>query len=527
MPGPGESPRFDLVVIGAGPGGYVAAIRAAQLGMRVACVEKAGALGGTCLRIGCIPSKALLDSSELYAQARSHLAAHGVKVGSVELDLGAMMRRKDKVVKGLTGGVASLFKKNGVTHLSGDARIVAPGEVAVSGAGGAGGGAVRAAHILIATGSEPTPLRGIPFDGTHVVSSTEALAFERVPERLVVVGAGAVGLELGSVWARLGAEVQVVELLDRIVPTADGEMGKALQRSLERQGLAFHLGAKVTAASVGPRQAREESAEGGQSAQGRQRQSEQAAQSGQGAQGGRGARNAQDTGSGGDTRTAQGGCVELTIAADGAAPSAIAADKVLVAVGRRPYTAGLGLADVGVEVDAQGRVVVDEAFKTSVDGIYAIGDVIRGPMLAHKAQEEGIACVERLAGQAGHVNYDAIPSVVYTWPELATVGKSEEECREAGIETRIGMFPFMANGRARCMEERDGLVKIIANARSDRVLGVHILGPRASDMIAEAALAIEFGASAEDLARTSHAHPTLPEAVREAALDACGRVIHR
>jgi len=457
-------------VIGAGPGGYVAAIRAAQLGMRVACVEKASALGGTCLRIGCIPSKALLDSSELYAQARSHLATHGVKVGGVELDLGAMMRRKDKVVKGLTGGVASLFKKNGVTHLAGDARIVAPGQVEVAGAAGA----VRCKHILIATGSEPAPLRGIPFDGQRIVSSTEALSFAAVPARLLVIGAGAIGLELGSVWARLGAAVEVVEFLDRIVPMMDGEMGRALQKTLERQGLKFHLQSRA-----------------------------------------------------GGARVKDDGQVEVEVAAEDGATSTITADKVLVAIGRRAHTAGLGLGDVGVKVDEQGRVVVDEAFKSSVDGIYAIGDVIRGPMLAHKAEEEGIACVERLAGQAGHVNYDAIPNVVYTWPELAAVGKSEEECREAGIETKIGTFPFMANGRARCMEERDGLVKILADGRSDRILGVHILGPRASDMIAEAAVAIEFGASAEDLARTSHAHPTLPEAVREAALDVCGRVIHR
>jgi dihydrolipoamide dehydrogenase len=468
---PAQGQQFDLVVIGAGPGGYVAAIRAAQLGMRVACVEKASALGGTCLRVGCIPSKALLDSSELYAQARGHLAAHGVKVGNVELDLTAMMRRKDKVVRGLTGGVASLFKKNGVTPVSGDAQIVAPGEIRIS---GAEAGTIRAVHILIATGSEPTPLRGLPFDGTRVVSSTEALAFDTVPQRLVVVGAGAVGLELGSVWARLGADVHVVEFLDRIVPMMDVEMGKALQKVLERQGLAFHLQSKASGATV----------------------------------------------------TASGQ-VEVTITAADGATSAITADKVLVAIGRRPHTAGLGLADIGVEMDEQGRVVVDESFKTSVTGIYAIGDVIRGPMLAHKAEEEGIACVELLAGQPGHINYDAIPSVVYTWPELAVVGKSEEDCRAAAIEMRIGTFPFMANGRARCMEERDGLVKIIADARTDRILGVHILGPRASDMIAEAVVAIEFGASAEDLARTSHAHPTLPEAVREAALDAGGRVIHR
>ncbi|MGH7855879.1 MAG: dihydrolipoyl dehydrogenase [Candidatus Binatia bacterium] len=465
-----EANELDLIVVGAGPGGYVAAIRAAQLGMKVACVEKENALGGTCLRIGCIPSKALLDSSELFAQTKKHLAVHGVKVEGVSLDLGAMMKRKDRVVKTLTGGVAALFKKNEVQHVRGDARIRAPGKVEIA---GVDAGTLLAKHILIATGSEPAPLRGMPFDGEHVVSSDESLGFDKVPRKLLVVGAGAIGLEMGSVWSRLGSEVHVVEFLDAIVPMMDREMGETLQKSLEKQGMKFRLKASAKSASV-----------------------------------------------------KSDGQVEVAIESEGKSAS-LTVDKVLVAIGRRPYTVGLGLEDVGVAVDKHGRVEVDEAFKTSVDGIYAIGDVIRGAMLAHKASDEGIACVERLAGQASEVNYDAIPSVVYTWPELASVGKTEEECRAAGRETHVGRFPIMILGRARAMEERDGLVKVITDAKTDRVLGLHILGPRASDMIAEAALAIEFAASAEDIARTSHAHPTLPEAVREAALDALGRVIHR
>ena len=457
----------DLVIIGAGPGGYVAAIRAAQLGMKVACVEKEPALGGTCLRIGCIPSKALLDSSELFEQARERLGVHGVKTSGVELDLPAMMRRKDKVVKGLTAGVASLFKKNGVTHVRGTARIVAAGSVSVV---GADAGTLSAKHILIATGSEPTPLPGVDFDGRTIVSSEEALSFDSVPGRLLVIGAGAIGLELGSVWARLGSKVKVVEFMDRILPTMDKEIGGALQKLLEKQGLSFQLSSSAKSATV----------------------------------------------TGGEVR----------VAIEGAKGATEGFDKVLVAIGRRPHTMGLGIAEAGVQLDKRGRVEVDEHFRTSVEGIYAIGDVIRGPMLAHKAEEEGIACVETLAGQAGHVNYDAVPSVVYTWPEFASVGKTEEECAEQGREVKIGKFPFFANGRARAMEERDGQVKVIADAKTDRLLGVHILGPRASDLIAELALAIEFGASAEDVARTCHAHPTLPEAIKEAALGVAGRSIH-
>ena len=463
-----ERARYDLVVIGAGPGGYVAAIRAAQLGMRVACVEKAPALGGTCLRIGCIPSKALLDSSELFWNTRRHMAVHGIRVADVTLDLPAMMARKDKVVRGLTQGVAGLFKKNGVSHLSGTARLTAPGRVEVAGHDGQ---VLESARILIATGSEPAPLPGFDLDGRHIVSSEEALAFDAVPARLLVIGAGAIGLEMGSVWARLGSEVRVVEVLDRIVPGMDREMARALQKVLERQGLTFSLATAARKAAVEDRR------------------------------------------------------VTITIETGGTATTE-SFDRVLVAVGRRPYTADLGLEGAGVAVDARGRITVDHRFETSAPGVHAIGDVIAGPMLAHKAEDEGIACVELLAGRAGHVNYDAIPSVVYTWPELAGVGKTEEECREASRAVRIGRFPFMANGRARAAEERDGLVKIIADAGTDRVLGVHVLGPRASDLIAEAVIAMEFSGSAEDIARTVHAHPTLPEAIREAALAVDKRAIN-
>jgi len=463
-----EAERYDLAVIGAGPGGYVAAIRASQLGMRVVCVDREAALGGTCLRIGCIPSKALLDSSELFWQARTRLAAHGVSVGEVSLDLLAMMRRKEQVVHGLTTGVATLFKKNRITPRQGRARITAPGLVAIE---GPDAGTVLASRILVATGSEPATLPGFELDGARIVSSEEALSFDAVPARLLVIGAGAIGLELGSVWARLGSEVRVVEVADRIVPGMDRDLTRALQSALEKQGLTFRLSTQARKAVV------------------------------------------------------KDAAVEVTIETGGAAVTE-SFDRVLVAIGRRPVTAGLGLDALGVTLDPKGHVRVDERFETSVPGIHAIGDVIGGPMLAHKAEEEGIACVERIAGQAGHVNYEAIPSVVYTWPELAGVGKTEEDCRAQGLEVTTGTSRFAANGRARAMGERDGLVKVVADARSDRVLGLHILGPHASELIAEAALAIEFGASAEDIARTSHAHPTLAEAVREAALAVAKRSIH-
>jgi len=457
--------RLDLVVVGAGPGGYVAAIRAAQLGMRVACVEKDPALGGTCLNIGCIPSKALLDSSELFAQARRGLAVHGVKTSGVELDLPAMMTRKDRVVRGLTQGVASLFKKNGIEWVKGTGRLAAGPRVVV------GDRTLEATRVLIATGSEPAPLPGLPFDGERIVSSTEALALGRVPERLLVIGAGALGLELGSVWSRLGARVTVVEIMDGVVPGMDRGMATQLRRSLEKQGLSFRL---------------ETSAKGAE-------------------------------------RTPTSVRVRLDGKTDAGDEDA---DVVLVAIGRRPYVEGLGARELGVAFDARGRIVVNERYETNVAGVFAIGDAIPGPMLAHKAQDEGVAAVELMAGVAGHVNYDAIPNVVYTWPELASVGMSEEEAARRGVAVAIGTFPFMANGRARCMNETEGGVKVLADAKTDRIVGLHILGPRASDLIAEAALAIEFGASAEDVARTVHAHPTLPEAVKEAALAVGKRAIH-
>lgn len=463
-----ETERYDLAVIGAGPGGYVAAIRAAQLGMRVICIDREAALGGTCLRIGCIPSKALLDSSELFRQARTRLAAHGVGVGDVTLDLFTMMRRKEQVVKGLTTGVATLFTKNRVTRRHGHARIAAPGRVEIE---GPDAGTVLAARILIATGSEPARLPGFDFDGARIVGSEEALSFDAVPARLLVIGAGAIGLELGSVWARLGSAVSVVEIADRILPGMDTDLTRALQRVLEKDGIAFRLSTQARKAVVGD------------------------------------------------------GGVEVVIETGGVSGTE-SFDRVLVAIGRRPCTAGLGLDALGVALDPKGHIRVDDRFETSVAGIHAIGDVTGGLMLAHKAEDEGIACVERIAGQMGSVNYQAIPSVVYTWPELAAVGKTEEECRAQGLEIATGTSFFAANGRARALGERDGVVKVVADARTDRILGLHILGPHASDMIAEAVLAIEFGASAEDIARTSHAHPTLTEAVREAALAVAKRSIH-
>ena len=461
--------RYDVVVIGGGPGGYVAAIRAAQLGLRAACVDARESLGGTCLNIGCIPSKALLQSSEKFAEARHGLAEHGVKVGEATLDLGRMMARKDRVVTALTRGVEFLFRKNKVEWLKGSGRVAAPGRVAVSTADGAVR-EVEAGAVVIATGSESTPLPGIAIDERRVLSSTGALALDHVPRRLAVIGGGYIGLELGSVWQRLGAEVTVIEVLDRIVPAMDRELATMLQRVLTRQGIAFQLGARL----LGLRE------------------------------------------------TADG----LDLEIEAAERRSIEADAVLVAVGRRPFTQGLGLDAAGVGCDAQGRVVIDDGFATNVAGIYAIGDVIRGPMLAHKAEEEGIAMAERLAGQKPHVNYDAIPAVVYTWPEVASVGKSEEELTAAAIPYRVGKFPFTANPRARANGDTEGFVKILAGTASDRVLGVHIIGPDAGTLIAEAALAIEFGASAEDIARTCHAHPTLSEAVKEAALAVDGRAIH-
>jgi dihydrolipoyl dehydrogenase len=461
--------RYDVVIIGAGPGGYVAAIRAAQLGLKAACVEDRGSLGGTCLNIGCIPSKALLQSSEKFAEAAQALVEHGITVGEVGLDLGTMMGRKDKVVTTLTRGVEFLFRKNKVDWLKGKGRIAAPGRVVVTGGDGAAQ-EIEATSIIIASGSESTPLPGVAIDERRIVSSTGALALDHVPDRLVVIGGGYIGLELGSVWRRLGAKVTVVELLDHIVPNMDREMGQALQRALARSGIEFKLGTKLV--GIGE---------------------------------------------------AGGG---LSLELEGAERQMLAADVVLVSIGRRPYTEGLGLEALGVARDEFGRITVDKGFATNIPGIYAIGDVIRGPMLAHKAEEEGIALAERLAGQKPHIDYDAIPSVVYTWPEVASVGKTEEELKAAAVSYRTGKFPFTANPRARTNGYTEGFVKILAESETDRVLGVHIIGPDAGTLIAEATLAKEFGASAEDIARTCHAHPTLSEALKEAALAVDGRAIH-
>jgi dihydrolipoamide dehydrogenase len=451
---------FDLTVIGSGPGGYIAAIRAAQLGFRTACVEKYESLGGTCLNVGCIPSKALLDSSEHFANARDHFGVHGIKA-SVSLDLPTMMKRKDAVVRDLTRGVEGLFRKNRVTRFQGTGRIANPSEVEVTGKSGTQ--TLRTRRILIATGSKAAALPGIACDGRRIVHSTDALNLAEVPGRLIVIGAGAIGLELGSVWRRLGSEVTVIEFLDRAAPGMDLQSAHMLQRSLEKQGIRFTFNASAKSARV------------------------------------------------------EGDRVSVGIAA-GDGEREESCDVLLVAVGRRAFTDGLGAGEAGVELDERGRIVVDERYATRVDGIFAIGDVIRGPMLAHKAEEEGIAAVECMAGQAGHVAYECIPNIIYTWPELASVGLSEEDAKAQGLQVAVGVFPFLANARARAMNEREGQVKIVADAKTDRILGAHVLGARASDLIAELSLAMEFGASAEDVARSVHAHPTLSEAVKEAAL---------
>lgn len=458
---------YDVIVIGAGPGGYVCAIRAAQLGLKVACVEKRATLGGTCLNVGCIPSKALLQSSEHFEEAKHKLAEHGVNVGQVQLDLAKMQARKGEVVSANVKGIEFLFKKNKVTWLKGAGRIAAPGKVDVAGT------TYDAKHIVIATGSESTPLPGIEVDEKQVVTSTGALELEKVPGHLVVIGGGVIGLELGSVWKRLGAEVTVIEFLDRLVPAMDNEIGKNFERILGKQGMKFRLKSKVTSAKKG--------ADG----------------------------------------------VTLTVEpAAGGKSEEIKADVVLLAIGRRAYTEGLGLKEAGVALDERGRVRTDGHFATNVPGIWAIGDVIAGAMLAHKAEEEGVALAEHLAGQKPHINYDAIPGVVYTWPEVASIGKTEEELKAAGVAYKVGKFPFTANGRARAMGDTDGFVKILADKQTDRLLGAHILGPDAGTLIAEIAIAMEFGASAEDVARTCHAHPSLNEAVKEAALAVDGRPLH-
>lgn len=465
------SDDFDLVVVGSGPGGYVCAIRAAQLGLRVACVDKRGSHGGTCLNIGCIPSKALLHASEVFAEA-SHAGEMGIQLGKPKLDLQAMMAYKNNGIAGNTQGIDFLFKKNKVEALHGSAVIAAPDKVDVTLPDG-GKRTLAAKSIVIATGSESAPLMGVEIDEKLVVSSTGALEFDAVPKHLLIVGAGIIGLELGSVWARLGTEVTVVEYLDRITPGVDEEVAGQFQRILQKQGFDFLLGKKVT--EVKPLKASV-------------KVSIEAAQGG------------------GETET-------------------LSADRVLVSIGRRPYTEGLGLDAVGVRLDAAGRIETDR-FRTNVDGIYAIGDVIAGPMLAHKAEDEGVAVAEMLAGGSGHVNYGVIPGVIYTAPEVAWVGLNEEELTRQGVDYRVGKFPFAANGRAKVNNTTDGFVKILADGKTDRILGVHIVGPDAGNMIAEAAVAMEFGGSAEDLARTCHAHPTLTEAVKEAALAVEGRAIH-
>jgi dihydrolipoamide dehydrogenase len=454
---------FDAVVIGGGPGGYNAAIRLGQLGLNAACIDKRGAFGGTCLNIGCIPSKALLHASELYEEASKDFAKLGIKA-EVSLDLKGMMAHKDKVVGELTKGVEFLFKKNKVAPILGEARVVSPGKIEVKDKDGAVR-AVETKHIVLASGSDVMPLPGVTVDEKQIVSSTGALALATVPKRMLVVGAGYIGLELGSVWRRLGSEVTVVEFLDRITPGLDGEVAKQFQRLLQRQGMKFQLSTKVT----------------------------------------------------GVEKKGSGLVVTVEPAAGGAAQT-IETDIVLVCIGRRPFTDGLGLDKAGVKLDQRGRIVTDAHYATNVAGIWAIGDAREGAMLAHKAEDEAVACAERIVGKAGHVNYDAIPAVVYTAPEVASVGKTEEDLKAAGVAYKVGKFPFTANPRAKTIASTDGFAKIIADAKTDRVLGVHIMGKSAGEMISEAALAIEFGASSEDIARTSHPHPTLSEAVRQAAM---------
>jgi dihydrolipoamide dehydrogenase len=460
------SEKHDLVIIGAGPGGYVAAIRAAQLGLKVACIDELAVLGGTCLRIGCIPSKALLESSELFWEAKETSAKHGIQFSDLKLDLSTLLRRKEQVVATLTRGVEALFKKNKITRYTGRGKIDGPGTVAVQTADGPI--ALKAKSILIATGSKPAALPGITLDGDRLGSSTEALSYSEVPKHLVVIGAGYIGLELGSVWRRLGSRVTVLEYLDRILFGVDAEIAAEAKKLFEKQGLEFRLSCQVRAARVEKNQ-----------------------------------------------------CV---VEAEGQGP--LVCDRVLVAVGRVPNTEHLGLESVGIERHAKGFVPVNEHFATSADGVYAIGDVVTGPMLAHKAEEEGVACVEHIVTGHGHVNYDAIAAVVYTHPEIAAVGKTEEQLKEMAVNYRKGVFPFRGNGRARTLGQVEGSIKVLADATSDRLLGVHILGPHAGDLINEAAAAMAFGATSEDLARTCHVHPTLGEALREAALAVANRAIH-
>jgi dihydrolipoamide dehydrogenase len=462
--------QFDIAIIGGGPGGYVAAIRAAQLGMKVACIEKRGALGGTCLNVGCIPSKALLYSSELYEKAQHEYAAHGIKLSKVELDLATMMKRKEDVTSGLNKGIEGLFKKNKVTYFQGLGSFVNSNTLKIKGETEQ---QIQAKNIIIATGSEVMNLPGIEIDEEKIVSSTGALSLKSVPKKMIVIGGGVIGLELGSVWRRLGAEVTVIEYLDRIVPGMDLEIAKQFQKSMEKQGIKFLLGQKVLAAKK------------------------------------------------------DGKAVKVTLeSVSDQTKQEMDADIVLVSIGRRPYTDNLGLENAGVKLDERGRIPVNNHLQTSVNNIYAIGDVIAGPMLAHKAEEEGVAAVEIIAGQAGHVNYDVIPGVIYTNPEVATVGKSEEEVKKLGIEYKVGKFPFMANSRARAIGVSEGLVKVIARSDNDEILGCHIIAPEAGTIIAQMVVAMEYKAASEDIARTVHAHPTLNEAVKEAAMAVLGKAIH-
>lgn len=461
------SVQYDFAIIGAGPGGYIGAIRAAQLGLKTCVIEKDSTLGGTCLNVGCIPSKALLDSSEYYASVTHDFESHGIKTKGLSLDLPTMLARKDKIVKDLTGGVKYLFDKNKIDWVQGVGKITSSNTIEVVKEGKTT--EVSAKFIMIATGSAPVELPFLKFDGKNIVSSTEALRFDKVPQHLVVIGGGAIGLEMGSVWLRLGAEVTVIEFADVIASTMDSQISKLLLRSLQKQGMKFELGSKVTGATV----------------------------------------------------KNNGTTTEIAVTFEALKDSSkkeVKADKVLVAVGRRAYADNLGVQNVGIETDERGRIRVNEHLQTKVPNIFAIGDVIRGPMLAHKAEEEGVAVAEFIVNGFGHVNYETVPSIIYTWPEAAGVGLTEEEVKKRGIEYNLGSFPFTANGRAKALGTTEGIVKVIANKGDDRVLGVHIVGPRASDMIAEAVIAMEFGASSEDIGRSFHAHPTLSEAMREAAL---------
>lgn len=461
------SKEYDIVVVGGGPGGYVCAIRAAQLGFKVACVDKNDIYGGTCLRVGCIPSKAMLESSELFHQAKESFQSHGIKVSGVEVDLSTMQRRKNRVVQTLGRGVGSLLKKNGIDAIQGTAKLLSADRVEVTKAGGVE--VLRTNKVIIATGSAPASLPGIEIDGKYVGSSTEALDYASAPERLVVIGAGAIGLELGSVWNRLGSKVTVLEFLDRILPGCDAEIAAEAQKILAKQGLKFQLGARVEGVEIVGEE-----------------------------------------------------CHVKVAGSD--AP--VVCDRVLMAVGRRPYTQNLGLEELGVRLDKRGFIEVDDRFQTNVAGLYAIGDVIGGAMLAHKAEEEGVALAEMLKSGVGHVDYNTVPAIVYTHPEVASVGRNSEELKSAGVPFKVGKFYFMANGRAKAVGETDGLVKILAHQKTDRILGVHIVGPHAGDLLSEAVVAMSFSASSEDLARICHAHPTLTEAVKEAALDVDKRAVH-